>query len=443
MLKRIIICVCLVVWLSPVAWAANQNVLKHVDDLAYGVIRLDVKALDFSNSVDALLGVAGKTLEARKVQHLKNGVARSREMMESDLTAFQKAGGREIYAIFSMRDISAFFLAFPVDSGVDQARLQSAIQAVAKKSFKIRDLSLQSHGQVILAGKTQTLEATKALTREANPLWASLLDTRPLRALRLVIVPDPMQLRVLREMWPQMLGVPGMDQLGTLLQGCKWVTISAQAVPGMAIEVVLNMQTEVLAGDVVAFWRIAVPLMTQPLHLDKTIPGQIPIRRKGSQVILSVDHQKAEWLLGQILLGPAYKALAFTEQMTCGTNVSGMGKACLIYANDHDDQLPPDLDTLMDVARMPKNCAMPQKGLICPATGTKGSYGYCADGLDCSCEPTLIVAYDKKGNHPEGYRNVLFLDTHVEWITEARFQALTAKVNAVRKERGLKAHVFE
>jgi prepilin-type processing-associated H-X9-DG protein len=342
-----------------------------------------------------------------------------------------------------MRDISAFFLAFPVDSGVDQARLQSAIQAVAKKSFKIRDLSLQSHGQVILAGKTQTLETAKALTREANPLWASLLDTRPLRALRLVIVPDPMQLRVLREMWPPMPGVPGLDQLGTLLQGCEWVTISAQAIPDMAVEVVLDMQTEVLAGDVVAFWRIAVPLMTQPLHLDKTIPGQIPIRRKGSQVILSVDHQKAEWLLGKILLGPAYKALAFTEQMTCGTNVSGMGKACLIYANDHDDQFPPDLDTLMDVAQMPKNCAMSQKGLICSATGIKGSYGYCADGLDYSCEPTLIVAYDKKGNHPEGYRNVLFLDTHVEWITEARFQALTAQVNAVRKERGLKAHVFE
>ena len=54
-----------------------------------------------------------------------------------------------------------------------------------------------------------------------------------------------------------------------------------------------------------------------------------------------------------------------------------------------------------------------------------------------------MTVYDKKGNHVEPGRNVLFLDTHVEWVTEERFQELTIKVNAVRKERGLKEHVFE
>ena len=150
-----------------------------------------------------------------------------------------------------------------------------------------------------------------------------------------------------------------------------------------------------------------------------------------------------ERLLGQLLLAPAHKALAFSEQMACGMHVSDMGKACLLYANEHNDQLPPDLDTLMDQAEMRPHEALSQKGLICPATGLKGSYGYCADGLDCSCEPTIIVAYDKKDNHTEGYRNVLFLDSHVEWIPEERFQELIIKVNAVRKERGLKEHVFE
>ncbi len=33
----------------------------------------------------------------------------------------------------------------------------------------------------------------------------------------------------------------------------------------------------------------------------------------------------------------------------------------------------------------------------------------------------IVVAYDKKGNHPEGFRNVLFLDFHVEWSTEPPF----------------------
>ena len=92
---------------------------------------------------------------------------------------------------------------------------------------------------------------------------------------------------------------------------------------------------------------------------------------------------------------------------------------------------------------MHENAALPEKALICPGVGEKDSYGYCGDGLDCSCEPDLMIVYDKKGNHSEPYRNVLFLDSHVEWIPEARFQSLATKVNAVRKEHRLKEHEFE
>jgi len=443
MLKKSTICVCLVVFMGSWGWAADQDVLECVDDLAYGAIRLDVRALDFSRSVDALLDLAGKTLEARKVQHLKKGVARSRHMMESDLTAFQQAGGREIYAIFSLRDIPACFLVFPVDPGVDQARLKSEIQSVAQKTFHIRDLSIQSHGRVILAGKTQAVEAARSLSHDANPLWVSLLDTKPSRALRFVIVPTPMQLRVLREMWPIVTDVPGMDQLNTLVQNCQWVTLSAQVIPDMAVEAALQMQTKELADQVAAFWKVVVPLMAKPLQMDVAAMQQITMVPQGRKVAWSINHSQAQQVLGKLLLLPVQKMATHIEHETCMTNMSGIGKANLIYANDHNDQCPPDLETLMDRAQMPENCAMSQKGLICPATGIKGSYGYCADGLDVSCEPTIIVAYDRKGNHAEPGRSVVFLDSHSEWVTEEYFQELMAKVNAVRKERGLEELAVE
>jgi prepilin-type N-terminal cleavage/methylation domain-containing protein len=45
-----------------------------------------------------------------------------------------------------------------------------------------------------------------------------------------------------------------------------------------------------------------------------------------------------------LLMGILMPALARVRQlafrMTCGTNLSGIGKACLIYANDYDDELP-------------------------------------------------------------------------------------------------------
>jgi len=437
MLKRIIICVCLVVWLGSAGWAADQTVLKCVDELAYGVIRLDIKAMDFSRSVDVLLDVAGRSLQPHQVAHLRKALDRSRKIMETDLGTFQNAGGREIYAIFSMRDIPACFLAFPVDTGVNKDQLKGAVETVAQKSFNIRDLSIQSHGRLILAGKSQALEAAKALTRNANPLWSTLLDKRPKRPLRIVVVPNEVQLRVLKEMWPDMTGVPGLDQFRTMLPGCQWLTLGVQIVPDMAFEVALEMQTKALADEMVAFWKVMTPLIAQPLKIDADVFGKIAVTSQGNQVTWSMDHSRAQDVLGKLFLGPLQRSALISERMACGTNVSGLGKAILLYANDYDDQLPPDLNTLIEKAEVR------EKGLICPGAGQKDSYGYCGDGLDTSCEPTVMTVYDKKGNHAEPGRNVLFLDTHVEWVTEARFQALTAKVHAVRKERGLKAHVFE
>lgn len=437
MLKKLIICVCLVVWLAPATWAADQGVLACVDDLAYGVIRLDVKALDFSASVDALLDLAEKTLKTGQAEQLKRSVARSRKIMEGNVREFRAAGGRELYAVFNLRDMPNCFLAFPVDSGVNQDRLKAAIEAVARKDFRIRDLAIESHGSLILAGKRPTVEAVKAMTQSANPLWKALLDKRPIRPLRIVVVPNEMQLRVLKEMWPESVRVPGLDQLKTLIEACQWLSLSTQVVPDMALEVSLEMQTKDMANQTVAFWKVMSSLIAEEAKIDPTLFKQIDVAAQGRQVAWSADHRQIQTALGKLLLGPLQHTVLVSERMACATNMSGIGKGILIYANDYEDQLPPNLNTLIE------KCEMPEKGLICPGSGLKDSYGYCGGGLDVSCEPTVILAYDKKGNHPEPYRNVLFLDSHVEWIPEAKFQELMEKVHAVRKERGLKPHVVE
>ena len=43
--------------------------------------------------------------------------------------------------------------------------------------------------------------------------------------------------------------------------------------------------------------------------------------------------------------------------------------------------------------------------------------------------------YEKQGHHAGG-RNVLFLDTHVDWVTEERFQELIKKDNEYRRKKG-------
>ncbi|MBN1359763.1 MAG: ankyrin repeat domain-containing protein [Sedimentisphaerales bacterium] len=135
--------------------------------------------------------------------------------------------------------------------------------------------------------------------------------------------------------------------------------------------------------------------------------------------------------LGMGILMPALarvRQLAF--RMTSGTNLSGIGKACLIYANDHEDRLPPDLETLVrEVQVSPKSLESKLK-----PEGFKGpSYIYIA-GQTTMMSPRNVVAYDNPAFCEDGV-NVLFLDSHVEFMKPDEFRlALRATCRRLGRE---------
>jgi hypothetical protein len=77
-----------------------------------------------------------------------------------------------------------------------------------------------------------------------------------------------------------------------------------------------------------------------------------------------------------VLLGILMPALARTRQlafrMTCGTNLSGIGKAMLLYANDYEDELP------RAGGRTTVWGAMPPEGWTSP--NRQGAFGLAANG---------------------------------------------------------------
>ncbi len=122
--------------------------------------------------------------------------------------------------------------------------------------------------------------------------------------------------------------------------------------------------------------------------------------------------------LGMGILMPALartRQLAF--RMTSGTNLSGIGKAILIYANDHDDKLPPDLETLVkEVELSPQSLESKLKPKDFPGP----SYAYIA-GQTVAMYPGNIVAYEDPAYCVDGV-NVLFLDSHVEFMKPEAFR---------------------
>jgi hypothetical protein len=124
--------------------------------------------------------------------------------------------------------------------------------------------------------------------------------------------------------------------------------------------------------------------------------------------------------MGMAILMPALaRVRELAGRVVSGTNLSGIGKACLVYANDDPEgRYPPDLETLVVKDYLPAKILeskLKPKGFEGP------SYIYIA-GQTAAMDPGNIVAYENPAFCHEGV-NVVFVDTHVAWMKQAGFMA--------------------
>jgi prepilin-type processing-associated H-X9-DG protein len=111
-------------------------------------------------------------------------------------------------------------------------------------------------------------------------------------------------------------------------------------------------------------------------------------------------------------------AAAEAESPECVANLKVIGVAIFMHASDHDEGLPEGLDDVLQYLEGDTNF------LSCPGTEPAEKYLYVkvANTFDVIELPhRIIMAFDKRGNH-RGGRNVLFVDGHVEWMSEKLFQ---------------------
>lgn len=119
-------------------------------------------------------------------------------------------------------------------------------------------------------------------------------------------------------------------------------------------------------------------------------------------------------------IGIMMPALARTRQLAQATvsasNLSAIGKACLIYANDYDDKYPPNLEELIEKSDLLPECLeSPRK----PKGFDGPSYIYIA-GQTVLARPDNIIVYENPA-FCRGQINVLFNDIHVEKMSKEDF----------------------
>ena len=102
--------------------------------------------------------------------------------------------------------------------------------------------------------------------------------------------------------------------------------------------------------------------------------------------------------------------------ITSVANLSAIGKACLVYANDHEEKYPPNLQALIEEADLPPKTLQSKRK---PKNFDGPSYIYIT-GQNVTMHPNNVVAYENPAFCSEKI-NVLFNDCHVQAMTPEEF----------------------
>ena len=129
-----------------------------------------------------------------------------------------------------------------------------------------------------------------------------------------------------------------------------------------------------------------------------------------------------------IFLPSLSRARELAKRAVCSANLRGIGQGCHIYTNDYDEWFPPDLQTLINAGHLTP------RELQCPSepNPSEAVFDYIyVPGLNARAPVDWIIAYEDPANHGGEGGNVLYIDSHVEFLKEPEF---SAELERVRRE---------
>jgi prepilin-type processing-associated H-X9-DG protein len=131
-----------------------------------------------------------------------------------------------------------------------------------------------------------------------------------------------------------------------------------------------------------------------------------------------------------ILLPSLNRAREAANRVKCASQLRQMGMAMVMYVNDNNGAMPPDLATLLESAELPPQLVLcPSVGRTVPNTwsdmtveqrgewiNANSNYRYLPTAkLPTKRSSEIVVMYELPDNHRDG-GNVLFADGHVEFL---------------------------
>jgi prepilin-type processing-associated H-X9-DG protein len=167
---------------------------------------------------------------------------------------------------------------------------------------------------------------------------------------------------------------------------------------------------------------------------DEILPDQNGPKMRKTKVLVVTSFIVAAALLGYFIFFTHFpRAWSTAYRLPCGSNLGQLGKAIILYANDHNEMAPPKewCDALI------KGGYITEETLVCPTSGAKrgqSSYAFNKNLLGrnlSEVNPNTVMVFETRPgwnqvgdldtlsvrSHKGDGCNILFADAHVSFET--------------------------
>jgi hypothetical protein len=306
--------------------ARARAVAPYIDDQTFAVARLDLGKAD----ADALVTI---------FRALGQADPDEAPDVKRWLGDFRKAGGKELYFVFTLADAPHIpFVIAPLGEGADAKAIAGLLDF-----WWLEGGRREKVGDAVFSGWWAALQVVRALKPTARPELAKAFAAAGDGAAQLALIPPPHLGRVVDEMMPVLPREVGGGSSKALTRGVKWAALGLDPPPQMALR--LTVQSE--DADAAKALNDTVGQALRSLGGQKEVRAALPgfdkmaaliaPKVERDRLVLSLDDKAMRVVLEPLVR----RAVLVAAQMESAEHLTKLADRLHAYVDANKQRMPP------------------------------------------------------------------------------------------------------
>lgn len=317
------------------AAARAKAVAPFVDEQTFAVIHVDTTRVQVGPLVEKLFEL---------IPDARDDKPNAKAEIQQAQDAFRKAGGKDLYLVFSMTDVmqrDPFALIVPLGPGADEKALTDLF-STGFELEKQRNQGIQKAAGALVIGDRDKIKRLQAIKPSERPSLAAAFEAAGDTTFQALVIPPDYMRRVVEETMPQLPKEVGGGASTVVTRGLQWAALGIELPPKLSARLVVKSQDAQAAEALKAKWLELLRIVSQMREARAVLPNVDKItsllvpKVEGDRLTLTFDEQGKEitelWKAVQVPLSVTRRVARRSESVN---NLKQIALAMHMFHDGH------------------------------------------------------------------------------------------------------------